>query len=439
LKTHSYLFYVLGKKKGVLLEGPPGVGKTLLAKAVAGEAKVPFLAVSGSEFIELYVGQGAQRVRQLFAKARWNAPCIIFIDEIDSIGVRGKSCSNTEQVQTLNQILTEMDGFEANEGVVVIAATNFAHQLDPAMKRPGRFDRHIKMELPSKAGREEILLVHAKNKPLDHDVNLTSIAASTIGMSGAELANVLNEAAMTSARHSRSNITHYDIDEAMDRVTIGVQKKSNLWSGNKKEVVSVHEAGHAVAMAFTQHYSQQVRKVTIVPRSGGVGGFTSSTPKDDGHSSLKTREELESELIVSFGGRVAEEIMFGQGKITSGASGDLEHISGLAKAMVEDLGFTSGNSGRKGFGLSWAPVRNSKYDLYGLHVDKSEHTQKMIDEEIEKIVSEAYLKCKELLLKHLTFLKEVSETLKLEETIGEEKFTQMLESYKKQIKGSKMW
>merc|ERR1719324_1723218 len=322
--------------RGVMLEGPPGTGKTLLARAVAGEAGVPFISCSGSEFVEMFVGVGASRIRSLFADAKKNAPCIIFIDEIDAIGRQRSSgggfASNDEREQTLNQILTEMDGFSGNTGVIVIAATNRADILDNALLRPGRFDRRVPVDLPDKAGRVEILKVHCRDKPLAPDVDLEAIASRAIGFSGASLQNLMNEAAIVAARREKEVITFDEIDFAIDRLQVGMQKPSTQGFQNKdaarkrQEVVAWHEAGHAVMAALTPGYDG-VAKVTIIPRTNGAGGFTLFTPSEDRmESGLYSYKFLKSQLSVALGGRVAEELAVGREDVTTGASNDLQQV-----------------------------------------------------------------------------------------------------------------
>merc|ERR1719353_1326019 len=311
--------------RGVMLEGPPGTGKTLLARAVAGEAGVPFISCSGSEFVEMFVGVGASRIRSLFADAKKNAPCIIFIDEIDAIGRQRSSGGmnmggNDEREQTLNQILTEMDGFQGNTGVIVIAATNRADVLDNALLRPGRFDRRVPVDLPDKAGRIEILKVHIRDKPLAADVDLDAIASRAIGFSGAQLQNLMNEAAIVAARRDKEVITFDEIDYALDRLTVGMQKTTGTSNKDRQKLVAYHEAGHAVMAALIPDYDT-VAKVTIIPRTNGAGGFTLFTPSDDRlDSGMYSMKYLKAQLSVALGGRVAEELVFGTENVTTGAS-----------------------------------------------------------------------------------------------------------------------
>jgi cell division protease FtsH len=330
--------------RGVIMEGPPGTGKTLLARAVAGEAGTPFISASGSEFVEMFVGVGASRVRDLFSQAKKNAPCIIFIDEIDAIGRQRAGSGqgmggNDEREQTLNQILTEMDGFEGNLGVIVIAATNRADVLDAALTRPGRFDRRVPVDLPDAAGRVEILKVHCKGKPLAADVSLGNIAKRTIGFSGAGLANLMNEAAIYAARRDKKEITYLEVDSALDRLTVGLAKSTTLMSPARQELVAYHEAGHAVMGALTPGHDL-VGKVTIVPRTNGAGGFTLFLPNEDRmESGLYSRRFLEGSLAVALGGTVAEEIVYGSDEVTTGASNDLQQVRNIARRMVAQWGY----------------------------------------------------------------------------------------------------
>merc|ERR1719453_1960606 len=338
--------------RGVIMEGPPGTGKTLLARAVAGEAGVPFTSASGSEFVEMFVGVGASRVRDLFKNAKDNSPCIIFIDEIDAIGRQragnaggGMGGGNDEREQTLNQILTEMDGFEGNSGVIVVAATNRGDVLDSALLRPGRFDRRVPVGLPDKDGRVEILKVHTRGKPLADGVNLDTIAARTTGFSGASLQNLMNEAAIYAARKELEEITFAEIDEAIDRVTVGLTKRTGMSNEKRQKLVAYHEAGHAIMGVMTEEYDP-VAKITILPRSNGAGGFTLFVPNEDrmdgGMYSLKY---LKAQLAVALGGRVAEELVFGEDEVTTGASNDLQQVRNIARRMVTQWGFAGDNLG----------------------------------------------------------------------------------------------
>jgi cell division protease FtsH len=395
--------------RGVLMEGPPGTGKTLLAKAVAGEAGVPFLSASGSEFVEMFVGVGASRVRDLFEKAKKNAPCIVFIDEIDAVakkrgGASGgpRSGGNDEQEQTLNQILTEMDGFEGSSGVVVIAATNRADVLDAAILRPGRFDRRVPVDLPDRAGREAILKVHAKTRPLDYTVNLKSIASRTTGFSGASLANLLNEAAIVSARRNKTDISIQEVDYALDRLTVGIEKPMTM-SQQKKELVAYHEAGHAIMGLLTPGFDK-IAKVTIIPRSN-AGGFTLFVPPEE---EMFTKKYLESRIQVALGGRVAEELAFGMENITTGASSDLQSVASLARTMVTQWGFS------EVLGQTAWEVPNSYTRI------ASEGTQELIDTEVQEIVEKAYNSCKQTLSSNWELVKKLVALLLIEETVNAE-------------------
>merc|ERR550514_1370753 len=343
-------YAALGTKvpRGCLMEGPPGTGKTLLAKAVAGEAGVPFISSSASEFVEMFVGVGASRVRDLFAQAKKNAPCIVFIDEIDAIGRQRAGGGggmggggNDEREQTLNQILTEMDGFEGNTGVIVIAATNRADVLDQALVRPGRFDRRVPVDLPDVKGRQEILKVHVRGKPLDKDFELQIVAKRTTGFSGAGLANLMNEAAIVAARNGKDVISYDEIDYAIDRLTVGMQKTTGMSFPARQLLVAYHESGHAIMGLLTPEYDM-VTKVTIIPRSGGAGGFTLFTPPEERlESGMYSKKYLVAQLTVALGGRVAEEIIYGRDEITTGASNDLQQVRNIARRMVSQWGFAN--------------------------------------------------------------------------------------------------
>jgi cell division protease FtsH len=407
-------FTELGAKipRGLILEGPPGTGKTLLARAVAGEAGVPFFSVSGSEFVEMFVGVGASRVRDLFAQAKKNAPCIIFIDEIDAVGRQrggGQGGGNDEREQTLNQILTEMDGFEGNPGIIVIAATNRADVLDSALLRPGRFDRRIMVDNPDFAGRVAILGVHSRGKPLEDDVDLESIARRTPGFSGASLANLMNEAAIFAARKDKTKIGNEQISDALDRVTLGPEKKNAEISLQKKELVAYHEAGHAVVGALIPDYDQ-VAKITITPR-GGAGGLTFFAPNEDRtDSGLYSRQYLESMMAVALGGRIAEEIIFGEDEITTGASNDLERVSSTAKRMVMEFGMSE----------------KIGQVAHGQNQQISAETKVMIDTEVSRLVQGAYARAKQLLLDNKEALDKLAVMLVEKETVTAEEFAQIL-------------
>tara|TARA_B110000003_G_C16646666_1_gene532378 strand:- start:573 stop:2312 length:1740 start_codon:yes stop_codon:yes gene_type:complete len=397
--------------RGIILEGPPGTGKTLLARAVAGESGVPFFSVSGSEFIELFVGTGASRVRELFKNAKENNPCIIFIDEIDAIGRQrssGMGMGNDEREQTLNQLLAEMDGFQGNTGVIVIAATNRADILDSALLRPGRFDRRVYIDNPDYQGRLEILKLYAKNKPLAKNVNLQEIARSTPNFSGASLENLMNEAAIFTVRNNATIITNYDIIAALDRITLGSQKKNNNYSQKMKEIVAVHEAGHAIIAAYKYNYDK-VSRISIAPR-GNAGGLTIFTPDEERISSgLLTREYLESLIQVALGGRVAEEIIFGDDEVTTGASNDLERVSLIAKSMIVDYGMSK------------------EIGTFGINENEiSKSLQNKIDKEILKIVNKSYKHVKNILENNIDNIRNVAKLLIEKETISSEEFYNVL-------------
>ena len=391
--------------RGIILEGPPGTGKTLLARAVAGESGVPFFSVSGSEFIELFVGTGASRVRELFKNAKENNPCIIFIDEIDAIGrQRSSGMGNDEREQTLNQLLAEMDGFQGNTGVIVIAATNRADILDSALLRPGRFDRRVYIDNPDYQGRLEILKLYAKNKPLAKNVNLQEIARSTPNFSGASLENLMNEAAIFTVRNNATIITNYDIIAALDRITLGAEKKNNNYSLKMKEIIAVHEAGHAIIATYKNNYDK-VSRISIAPR-GNAGGLTIFTPDEDRISSgLLTREYLESLIQVALGGRVAEEIIFGDDEVTTGASNDLERVSSIARSMIVDYGMSK------------------EIGTFGINENEiSKSLQNKIDKEILKIVNKSYKQVKKILENNVDNIRNVAKLLIKKETISSEEF-----------------
>jgi len=407
-------FSALGAKipRGVIMEGPPGTGKTLLARAVAGEAGVPFTSASGSEFVEMFVGVGASRVRDLFGEAKKNAPCIVFIDEIDAIGRQRAGGQgggmggggNDEREQTLNQILTEMDGFDGNAGVIVIAATNRADVLDAALLRPGRFDRRVPVDLPDKDGRLAILKVHSRGKPLADGVDLDIVAKRTIGFSGASLANLMNEAAIVAARRDKTEISYDEIDYSIDRVTVGMQKTTGTTFPARQRLVAYHEAGHAIMGCLSPDYDM-VTKVTIIPRTNGAGGFTLFTPTEERlESGLYSKRYLESQLAVALGGRVAEEIVYGEEEVTTGASNDLQQVRNIARRMVAQWGFAKDQIGA----TSWeAPDGNGGFGPKGASPD----TERAIDAEVKKIVDKAYTHCKDTLTKNRALLDELTETL----------------------------
>jgi len=425
--------------RGVMLEGPPGTGKTLLARAVAGEAGVPFISCSGSEFVEMFVGVGASRIRSLFADAKKNAPCIIFIDEIDAIGRQRSSgggfASNDEREQTLNQILTEMDGFSGNTGVIVIAATNRADILDNALLRPGRFDRRVPVDLPDKAGRVEILKVHCRDKPLAPDVDLEAIASRAIGFSGASLQNLMNEAAIVAARREKDVITFDEIDFAIDRLQVGMQKPSTQGFQNKdaarkrQELVAWHEAGHAVMAALTPGYDG-VAKVTIIPRTNGAGGFTLFTPSEDRmESGLYSYKFLKSQLSVALGGRVAEELAVGREDVTTGASNDLQQVRDLARRMIAQWGFLADEANRGNGNALRAPVAWETPDgggQMGAPQTASDTTERLIDEETKKLVQQAYDHCYKTLSDNKELMQVLVDRLVDKETVDAGEFQQMV-------------
>ena len=401
--------------KGVLLVGPPGTGKTLLARAVAGEAGVPFFSISGSDFVEMFVGVGASRVRDLFKQAREKAPCIVFIDEIDALGksrVNGFGGGNDEREQTLNQLLVEMDGFENEKGLIILAATNRADILDPALLRPGRFDRQVPVEKPDVKGREDILRIHAKNVKLDNDVDFDSIAHGTTGFAGADLANVVNEAALLAVRNKRKKVTMEDFNEAIDKVSIGLKKKSR--KDNKKEMrlVSVHETGHALVAAFTPDH-EPVNKITVVPRSHGVGGFTQYREAEE--KNFMTRRDLINEVDSLMGGRAAEEIMLDD--ISTGASNDIARATEIVKSMIVDFGMSE-KFRNMTLGKGVLGNRGGEPNLVR---EFSEDTQKYIDEEIARILDERYTFVRNLLAEHKDLLETIaSHLLEIETMEGKE-------------------
>jgi len=412
--------------RGLILEGPPGTGKTLLARAVAGEAGVPFFAISGSEFVEMFVGVGAARVRDLFAQAKKAAPCIIFIDEIDAVGRQrgaGIAGGNDEREQTLNQILTEMDGFEGNPGIIVIAATNRADVLDSALLRPGRFDRRIIVDLPDFKGRVAILGVHSRGKPLEDDVDMDQIARRTPGFSGASLANLMNEAAIFAARKNKTMIGNEQVSDALDRVTLGPEKKNPETTLQKRELVAYHEAGHAVVGALIPDYDQ-VAKITIAPR-GNAGGLTFFAPNEDRvDSGLYSRQFLESQMAVALGGRIAEEIIFGDDEITTGASNDLERVTSTAKMMVTQFGMSEriGQVALEQQGGSPFMGRQMGQQQQTM----SAETMALVDSEVSRLVSGAYARAKQLLNDNRPALDGLAKKLCEQETVTAEEFAQLL-------------
>ena len=406
--------------KGVLLVGPPGTGKTLLAKAVAGEANVPFYFISGSEFVELFVGVGASRVRDMFKQAKQSAPCLVFIDEIDAVGRQrgaGLGGGHDEREQTLNQLLTEMDGFGANEGIIIIAATNRPDVLDPALLRPGRFDRQVTVNYPDAKGREEILAVHAKGKTFAPNVTLTNIAKRTVGFSGADLENLLNEAALLTVRRNKNAITMAEIDEAHDRVLMGPAKKSHKYTDKEKRTVAYHEAGHAV-VGIKLDGANDVQKITIIPR-GRAGGYNLMLPKEETY--LRTKKELLDSISGFLAGRVAEELMFNE--VTTGAQNDLEKVTATARNMVTTYGM-SFKMGNMAYGKSEEHVFMGRD--FGHSRDYSEEIAADIDREVKKIVDERYNLAKELLLGNRDMLEVIAKELLERETLDEEEFEEIM-------------
>jgi len=406
--------------KGCLLNGPPGTGKTLLARAVAGEAGVPFISVSGSEFVQVFVGVGAARVRDLFKQARENAPCIVFIDEIDAIGrQRGAGMSNDEREQTLNQLLVEMDGFDGNAGVITLAATNRIDILDEALVRAGRFDRKIEVSLPDFKGRQDILKVHARNKPLSPDVDLEQVARRTPGLSGASLKNLLNEAAIHAARDEKEIIEWDDVDWAIDRVTIGMERPNKDALIKDIELVAFHEAGHAIVGGLIPEYDT-VTKISIVPRSSGAGGLTFFSPLEDRLDNVVTRHYLESQLAVAWGGRVAEELVFGPSRVTTGASGDLQQIFRIARAMVTQLG------------MSRLPPLNYDFESQGegdVDWNLSPWLKERINTEIIRLTSNGYYTAKKILSENEELLWALARRLVQDDQVSQEEFHFMLDEF----------
>ena len=405
--------------KGALLVGPPGTGKTLLAKAVAGEAGVPFFSISGSEFVEMFVGRGAAKVRDLFQQAREKAPCIVFIDEIDTIGKKRDGAGfsgNDEREQTLNQLLAEMDGFDGSKGVVILAATNRPESLDPALLRPGRFDRRIPVELPDLAGREAILRVHAKNVKCSPSVDFNAIARASAGASGAELANMVNEAALLAVKDGRRSVVQKDLEEAIETVIAGYQKKGAVISNKEKLIVSYHEIGHALVAALTKG-SAPVHKITIVPRTSGALGYTMQV--EEGEQHLMTKDEAYSRIMTLTGGRCAEELIFDS--ITSGASNDIEQATKLARSMVTRLGMSDT------FGMTALETVNNQYLGGDTSLTCSAETAAKVDEEVVKLIRKAHDEAKELLKNNMSKLHELAKYLYDHETITGEEFMEILQ------------
>ncbi|BAZ33422.1 cell division protein FtsH [Cylindrospermum sp. NIES-4074] len=420
-------FTAVGAKipKGVLLVGPPGTGKTLLARAVAGEAGVPFFSISGSEFVEMFVGVGASRVRDLFEQAKSNAPCIVFIDEIDAVGRQrgaGLGGGNDEREQTLNQLLTEMDGFEGNTGIIIIAATNRPDVLDAALLRPGRFDRQVVVDRPDYAGRSEILKVHARGKTLAKDVDLDKIARRTPGFTGADLSNLLNEAAILAARRNLSEISMDEINDAIDRVLAGPEKKDRVMSEKRKTLVAYHEAGHALVGALMPDYDP-VQKISIIPR-GRAGGLTWFTPSEDRmDTGLYSRAYLENQMAVALGGRIAEELIFGEEEVTTGASNDLQQVARVARQMITRFGM-SDRLGPVALGRQQGNMFLGR-DIMSER-DFSEETAAAIDEEVRKLVDVAYTRAKEVLVNNHHILDQIAQMLVDKETVDAEELQEIL-------------
>ncbi len=406
--------------KGALLVGPPGTGKTLLAKAVAGEANVPFFSISGSEFVEMFVGMGAAKVRDLFKQANEKAPCIVFIDEIDTIGKKrdnGGMGGNDEREQTLNQLLTEMDGFDGRKGVMILAATNRPESLDPALLRPGRFDRRVPVELPDLKGREDILKVHAKKVRLAEDVDFNAIARAAAGASGAELANMINEAALRAVRQGRQYVIQSDLEESVEVVIAGYQKKNKVLSNKEKLIVSYHEVGHALVAAL-QNHSAPVHKITIIPRTSGALGYTMQV--EEGEHNLMSKEEIENKIATFTGGRVAEELVFHS--VTTGASNDIEQATKLARAMITRFGMS------EEFDMVAMETVNNQYLGGDTSLACSNETAALIDRKVVEVVKAQHEKARTLLSENLSKLHEIAKFLYERETITGEEFMGILEA-----------
>ena len=404
--------------KGILLVGPPGTGKTMLAKAVAGEANVPFFSMSGSEFVEMFVGMGASKVRDLFNQAKEKAPCIVFIDEIDAIGQKrsgGQYGGNDEREQTLNQLLTEMDGFEGNNGVIILAATNRPESLDPALTRPGRFDRRVPVELPDLKGREEILKVHARKIKVAEDVDFSKIARMASGASGAELANIVNEAALRAVRDGRRFATQADLEESIEVVIAGYQKKNAIMTDHEKKIVSYHEVGHALVAAMQTH-SAPVQKITIVPRTSGALGYTMQV--EEGNHYLMTKEEIENKIATFTGGRAAEEVVFGS--VTTGASNDIEQVTKLARAMITRYGMSDE------FGMVALETVTNQYLGGDASLACSAETQTKIDQQVVALVQKQHDKAVKILMDNREKLDQLATYLYEKETITGEEFMRIL-------------
>lgn len=405
--------------KGILLVGPPGTGKTMLAKAVAGESNVPFFSISGSEFVEMFVGMGASKVRSLFKDAKEKAPCIVFIDEIDAIGGKrnaGNFGGNDEREQTLNQLLTEMDGFEGNNGIVVLAATNRPENLDPALLRPGRFDRRVPVELPDLQGREDILKVHAKKVKTEPGIDYNVVARMASGASGAELANIINEAALRAVREKRNAVSQKDLEESIEVVIAGYQKKNAILTDKEKLVVAYHEVGHALVAALQTH-SAPVQKITIIPRTSGALGYTMQV--EEGNHPLYTKSELENRIATLTGGRAAEEVEFGQ--VTTGASNDIEQATKIARAMITRYGMSDE------FDMVAMETVNNKYLGGDASLACSDGTASTIDQKVVALVKQQHEKAKQLLTEHKADLDRIAQFLYQKETITGEEFMGILE------------
>jgi len=405
--------------KGILLVGPPGTGKTMLAKAVAGESNVPFFSISGSEFVEMFVGMGASKVRSLFKDAKEKAPCIVFIDEIDAIGGKrnaGNFGGNDEREQTLNQLLTEMDGFEGNNGIVVLAATNRPENLDPALLRPGRFDRRVPVELPDLQGREDILKVHAKKVKTEPGIDYNVVARMASGASGAELANIINEAALRAVREKRNAVSQKDLEESIEVVIAGYQKKNAILTDKEKLVVAYHEVGHALVAALQTH-SAPVQKITIIPRTSGALGYTMQV--EEGNHPLYTKTELENRIATLTGGRAAEEVEFGQ--VTTGASNDIEQATKIARAMITRYGMSDE------FDMVAMETVNNKYLGGDASLACSDGTASTIDQKVVALVKQQHDKAKQLLTEHKADLDRIAQFLYQKETITGEEFMEILE------------
>ena len=403
--------------KGILLVGPPGTGKTMLAKAVAGESNVPFFSMSGSEFVEMFVGMGASKVRDLFKQAKEKAPCIVFIDEIDAIGTKrsGNVMGNDEREQTLNQLLTEMDGFEDNTGVIILAATNRPESLDPALTRPGRFDRRVPVELPDLKGREDILKVHAKKIKLEPNVDFNKVARMASGASGAELANIVNEAALRAVRDGRREATQADLEESIEVVVAGYQKKNAILTDKEKTIVAYHEIGHALVAAMQSH-SAPVQKITIIPRTSGALGYTMQV--EEGNHYLMSKEELENKIATLTGGRAAEEVVFGS--VTTGASNDIEQATRLARAMITRYGMSDD------FGMVALETVTNQYLGGDASLACAPETQSLIDKKVVALVKEQHEKARKILADSRRTLDELAKILYERETITGEEFMEIL-------------